>query len=240
VAEEILTLVFELSKDLLAQDQIVRSGRWRGAMRRLGTTVEGKVLGSVGCGNIARELFRLARPLGFSRLIACDPYVDGQAARDLGVELVSLEDVFRLSDYVTVNTFLNASTRGLVGDAQLRLMKPTAFLINTARGPIVDQKALTAALEERRIAGAGLDVFEQEPIAADDPLLGLDNVILAPHGLAWTEELARDNGLEACDHILALASGKVPQGLVNREVLDSQSFQKKLARFQQFPVRRNS
>jgi phosphoglycerate dehydrogenase-like enzyme len=240
VAEAILTLVFALSKDLLAQDQIVRSGRWRGAMRRLGTTVEGKVLGSVGCGNIARELFRLARPLGFSRLIACDPYVDGQAARDLGVELVSLEDVFRLSDYVTVNTFLNASTRGLVGDAQLRLMKPTAFLINTARGPIVDQKALTAALEERRIAGAGLDVFEQEPIAADDPLLGLDNVILAPHGLAWTEELARDNGLEACDHILALASGKVPQGLVNREVLDSQSFQKKLARFQQFPVRRNS
>jgi len=240
VAEAILTLIFALSKDLLALDGIVRSGQWRGAMRRLGTTLEGKTLGSVGCGNIARELFRLARPLGFSRLLAADPYVDAQAVRDLGVELVPLEEVFRQSDYVTVNTPLNASTRGLVGEAQLRLMKPTAFLINTARGPIVDQQALTAALRERRIAGAGLDVFEQEPIAPDDPLIGLDNVILAPHGLAWTEELARDNGLEACDHILALAGGKIPESVVNREVLESAAFQRKLARFQQSPVGRKS
>lgn len=231
VAEAILTLIFALSKDLLAQDRTVRDGKWRGDLRKLGVTLHGKVLGSVGCGNIAREMFRLAASLGFARFIAYDPYADKEAARALGVELTSLEDVLRQSDYVTVNTLLNDSTRGMLGEAQFRMMKPGAYLVNTARGPIVNQTALTRALQERWIAGAGLDVFEREPVAPDDPLLSLDNVVLAPHGLAWTDDIVRDNGLEACDHILQIARGAAPDGLVNLEVLDRPAFQNKLQRY---------
>ena len=231
VAEAILTLVFALSKNLLEQDRITRAGKWRGSLSRLGTTLEGKTLGSLGLGNIAREMFRRAASLGFGRFVACDPYASAATARELGVELATMEDLFRESDYLAVNTLLNAETRGMVGEAQFRRMKPTAYFINTSRGPIVDQKALTRALEERWIAGAGLDVFEKEPVDPADPLLRLDNVIVAPHGLAWTEELARDNGLEACDHILQVFNGQAPDGLVNREVLGRAAFQAKLARY---------
>jgi phosphoglycerate dehydrogenase-like enzyme len=119
----------------------------------------------------------------------------------------------------------------MIGEAQFRMMKPTAYLINTARGPIVDQRALTNALQQKLIAGAGIDVFEKEPVDFHDPLLALDNVILSPHGLAWTEEIARDNGLEACDNILSVARGEAPAGLVNRDLLANPQFQKKLDRY---------
>jgi phosphoglycerate dehydrogenase-like enzyme len=231
VAEAILTFIFALSKDLREQDQNVRAGKWRGSLRRLGLGIQGKVLGSVGCGNIARELFRITQSLGFARRLAFDPCADPAAARSLGVELLPLEQVLRESDYVTINTLLNSETRGMIGREQLRLMKPTAFLINTARGPIVDQRALTEALQEKRIAGAGLDVFEKEPIDPADPLLSLDKVILSPHGLAWTEEIVRDNGLEACDHILSVARGELPEGLVNHEVANHPAFRRKLERY---------
>jgi phosphoglycerate dehydrogenase-like enzyme len=233
VAEAILTLIFALSKNLPEQDRTVRHGKWRGDLSRLGVTVGGKTLGSVGCGNIAKEMFRLAASLGFARFLATDPNVTQESVQSLNIQLVSLDHLLRESDYVTVNTLLNDSTRGLIGESQFCLMKPTAYFINTARGPIVDQRALTRALQEKRIAGAGIDVFEKEPVEPGDLLLQLDNVIMAPHGLAWTEELARDNGLEACDHILEVARGEVPTGLVNTEVLSNPHFQQKLASYKQ-------
>lgn len=231
VAEAVLALILALSKNLLEQDRLTRRGRWRAELSRLGDCLEGKVLGSLGCGNIAREMFRMAASLGFGRFIAHDPYVSPEAVGELGVELVSLEELFRSSDYLAVNTLLNSETRGMVGEAQFRLMKPTAYFVNTARGPIVQQAALTRALRERWIAGAGIDVFEKEPPDADDPLLELDNVVLAPHGLAWTHELVRDNGLEACNNILAVFRGELPGGIVNREVIERPGFQKKLERY---------
>lgn len=231
VAEAILTFIFTLSSNVMEQDRLVRRGGWRGDLPRLGRNLAGRTLGSVGCGNIAQELFRLVQAFGFGRLIAHDPYADAAKARALGVELVSMEELFAESDYLTVNTPLSAATRGLIGEALLRRMKPTAYFINTARGPIVQQAALTRALRERWIAGAGLDVFEEEPLPMDDPLRELDNVILTPHGLAWTEEITRDNTLEACANILALARGEVPGGVVNREVLTRPGFQQKLARY---------
>lgn len=231
VAESILTFIFMLAKNVMEQDRLVREGKWRGSLSKLGTCLEGRTLGSIGCGNIGREMFRLASCLGFGRFLAHDPYADPAEAAKLNVELAPLEAVLRESDFVAVNCLLNERTRGLLGHEQLRLMKPTAFLINTARGPIVDQKALTLALKERWIAGAGLDVFEVEPLPEGDPLRELDNVILSPHGLAWTEEIARDNSLEACDNILTLFAGRIPHGAVNRGVLDNPAFQRKLENF---------
>jgi phosphoglycerate dehydrogenase-like enzyme len=231
VAEAILTLIFALLKNIFLQDRLTRSGGWRGDLKILGRDIPGHALGSVGCGNIARELFRLARPLGFSRLLACDPYVTQEQVAEFGVEMVDMDTLFRESDFVTVNTLLNQKTRGLVGERQFALMKPTAYFINTARGPIVQHEALVAALRERRIAGAGIDVFPTEPPAKDDPLFALDNVIVTPHALAWTEEIMRDNGIEACANVLAFARGEVPGGIVNREVLDRPGFQRKLARW---------
>jgi phosphoglycerate dehydrogenase-like enzyme len=142
-----------------------------------------------------------------------------------------MEELLAQSDYLTVNCFLSAATRGLIGEAELRQMKPTAYLINTARGPIVQEAALVRALEEKWIEGAGLDVFETEPLPVESPLRKMRNVVLTPHALAWTEELARDNGMEACDNILAIARGELPASIVNKEVLQRPGFQAKLARY---------
>lgn len=229
VAEAIFTLMLAVAKNLRLQDQVTRAGKWRGDLPRMGVNLRGRVLGSVGCGNIGKEMFRLAKPFGFSRLIACDPFLTQGQVDDLGVELVSLDTVMSESDFVTVNAFLNEETKGLIGERELRLMKPNAFLINTARGPIVDQAALIRLLQDRAIAGAGIDVYETEPPPPDLPLLALDNVIVTPHALPWTEEIARDNSLEACDNILAVWRGEVPPGLVNRAVTANPLFQEKLA-----------
>jgi phosphoglycerate dehydrogenase-like enzyme len=231
VAEAILAFIFALLKNLREQDILTRAGKWRGDLNRLGRCIPGHVLGSVGCGNIAQEMFRLARPLGFSRLMASDPYVSQESVAELEIELVDLDTVMRESDFVTINTLLNAKTRGLIGAREIGLMKPGAFLINTARGPIVQHDALVAALRERRIAGAGIDVFPTEPPPQDDPLFALDNVIVTPHALAWTEEIMRDNGIEACQNVIAVSRGEVPGGIVNREVLERPGFQRKLARY---------
>ncbi len=228
VAEAIITLIFALTTNLLEQDRMVRRGKWRGDLPRLGRNIKGRVLGSVGCGNIAREMFRMAQSLGFAKLIACDPFVAPEQVRDLGIELISLEDVLRQSDFVTINTFLSKETEGMIGAAELNLMKSTAFLINTARGPIVQEAALLEALRESRIAGAGLDVFEVEPLPAASPFRDLENVILSPHALAWTEEIVRDNTVEACSHIRAIARGEIPVAVVNREVLERPGFLRKL------------
>ena len=231
VAEAILAFVFALLKNIPAQDKLTRAGGWRGDVRRLGRCIPGHTLGSIGCGNIARELFRLAKPLGFSRLIASDPFVKQEQVEGLGIEMVDMDTLFRESDFLAVNTLLNKHTRGLVGKTQFDMMKPTAFFINTARGPIVQHDALVEALREHKIAGAGIDVFPVEPPPKDDPLFALDNVIVAPHAIAWTEELMRDNGVEACQNVLALARGDLPGGIVNREVIERAGFQKKLSRY---------
>lgn len=229
VAEAIFTLMLALAKNLPMQDRLTRAGKWRGDLPKMGVNLRGRVLGSVGCGNIGKEMFRLAKPFGFSRLLAYDPYVTQAEVDSLGVELVDLNTVMRESDFVAVNAFLNTATTGLIGEQELRLMKPTAFFINTARGPIVNQAALIQVLEDRAIAGAGIDVFETEPPPRDLKLFELDNCIVTPHALPWTEEIARDNTLEACDNILAVAHGTPPPGLVNKAVTGHAGFQGKLA-----------
>lgn len=229
VAEAILAFLFALAKNMFLQDRLVREGKWRGDLPKLGINLEGRTLGSIGCGNIARAMFRRASSLGFARFLAYDPYVRQQEVTELGVELADLDIVCGESDFLTINTLLNHQTRSLIGERELRLMKSSAFLINTARGPIVQHEALVKALRERWIAGAGLDVFHTEPLPPGDPLRELDNVILAPHALAWTEELMRDNAQEACRNLLAMTRGQVIiENIVNREVLNRPGFLRKL------------
>ena len=175
-------------------------------------------MGTIGLGNIGSEMVRIMRPLGLT-FIAYDPNVEEARARDLGVNLVDLETVFCASDILTINCPLTNSTRGLVNAEGLAMMKPTAFLINTARGAIVDQGALTEALVARRIAGAGLDVFDPEPPRSDDPLFGLDTVVLAPHSVAMTDELISQCGALAIEAVLDVMHGREPQGIVSRRAV---------------------
>jgi len=228
VAEGIITFIFALAKNLRLLDAHCRAGRWRDGTPRSSHSVQGRTLGSVGAGNIAGEMFRLARGIGFGRLLAHDPLLPSAPE---GVELASLETVMRESDYVAVNCPLSDQTRKLIGARELGWMKPTAYLINTARGPIVDEEALVEVLRARRIGGAGLDVFETEPIPAGHPLLSLENVILAPHAIAWTQEGFRDNSRYACRNVAAVAQGRAPRHVVNRDVLDRPGLQAKLARW---------
>jgi len=230
VAAAALTFLLALSHKLLVKDRLTRDGRWSEKLNHMGMGLTGRTLGVVGFGNIGREVFRLAAPHEMQHL-AADPWARPADAVALGVQLVDLGALLSESDFVVVCCALSDATRHLIDASRLALMKPTAYLINVARGPIVDQRALTAALRERRIAGAGLDVFEQEPIDPADPLLGLDNVILAPHALCWTDECFRGNGHSAVRSILDVAAGRIPKSVVNREVLESPAFQQKLRRY---------
>ena len=157
-----------------------------------------------------------------------DPYVKAEAVADLGVRLVDVETVMRESDFVCVNCPLSPQTRGMIGERELSWMKPSAYFINTSRGPIVDQSALYRALKEGRIRGAALDVFEVEPIPANDPILELENVILTPHSLCWTDECFRKMGESAVQSVLAVLKGETPQQVVNREVLARPGMRHKL------------
>ena len=232
VAVSIITFVLALSQKLLIKDRLTRQGPegWQHRGAHMGVGLLGRTLGSLGIGNIGAELYRLAAPFGMVH-IAYDPYADRGLAAELGLELVALDELFRRSDFLSVSCPLTAETRGIVNAERLALMKPTAFVINTARGPIVDQRALTEALLAGRIAGAGLDVFEDEPTAADDPLLGLDNVVLAPHALCWTDQCFAGNGAADVRAVQALMRGETPVGVVNRAVLASERWATRLTKY---------
>jgi phosphoglycerate dehydrogenase-like enzyme len=231
VAESILLFVLALSHRLTIKDRLVRQGHWAESTHRLGREPRDRIVGTIGMGNIATEAIRLLRTLNVHRFLAFDPYTTSERAERLGVELVSLEELLRTSDYVLVNCPLTPQTRGLMGKAQFALMKPDAVLINTARGPIVDEAALIEALQTGQISGAALDVFEKEPLSPDSPLTKMDNVILSSHSIAWTEELFRDMGRIDCLGALAIYRGEAPKNVVNPEVLTRPLFLEKLTKY---------
>jgi D-3-phosphoglycerate dehydrogenase len=222
VATSALTFVLMLAQKVLIKDRLTRDGRWGEKMDHIGTGLTGRTLGSLGIGNIGAELFRLAKPLDM-RCLAHDPVADPALAAALGVQLVDIDTLFRESDFLTVNCPLNAQTRGLVNARLLGLMKRSAFLINTARGPIVDEAALVAALQSGGIAGAGLDVFEEEPTPASNPLLKMDNVVLTPHGICFTDECMRGLAESAFRAVRDVAAGRTPPYVVNPYVLATRS-----------------
>jgi phosphoglycerate dehydrogenase-like enzyme len=218
VATIALTFVLALAHKLMAKDRITRAGKWPERLEHMGMGLTGRTLGVVGAGGIGKELLAMARVFDL-KLLAADPYVDSEVLEGFATGKVTLDALMAQSDFVVVTCLLNDETRKLIGARQLALMQPTAYLINVARGPIVDEHALYEALAARRIAGAGLDVFEEEPTPASNPILKLDNVIVSPHALAWTGELFGNIARAAIGALLAVASGQRPQFLVNRDVL---------------------
>ncbi len=232
VAVSILTLMLALTGKLFVKDRLTRAAAegWPKRSDHMGVGLVGRTLGSLGIGNIGAELYRIVKPLDM-KFIAHDPYADKAVAAELGIELVGIEDLFRRSDVLSVSCPLTPETHHIVSAERIALMKSTAYLINTSRGPVVDQAALTAALQENRIAGAGLDVLEVEPPDPNDPILGLDNVILGPHALCWTDQCFAGIGAADVRAVLDVQHGRVPRGVVNRAVLDTPRFKARLAEF---------
>ena len=194
-AELTFALLLSLARRIPRADRSVREGRWERASK--GVEGYGKTLGLVGCGRIGAEVARRARAFGM-RVAAYDPYLSPDRAREMGVELVTLPDLLEESDFLSIHAPLTEETRGLLGREELARMKPGAFVLNMARGGIVDEHALADALAARKLAGAALDVFEKEPPPPDHPLFALDNVILTPHLGAATTEAQRSVGIEIC------------------------------------------
>lgn len=232
VATSALAFLLALSHKLFAKDRLTRAGRWAEKLDHTGIGLTGRTLAVIGLGNIGREVFRLAAPLEM-RHIAFDPFVTPQFASEQGVTLMPLDRLLPEADFVVVCCALTPDTRHLLDRRRLGLMKPSSYLINVARGPIVDQAALTEALGERRIAGAALDVFETEPISAADPLLALDNTIVAPHAVCWTDELFLATGRAACQSILDVAAGSLPRSLVNPAAAQQPALGEKLNRYRE-------
>ncbi len=229
-ASTALLFMLALAKRLPEQERITRAGRWDLQPVTMGSEIQGRTLGIVGLGHSGRELVRLVAPFGM-RVLAHSPHADPAEAARLGVRLVSLEALLREADFLSLHCRLVERTRGLIGAAELAMMKPTACLINVARGELVDQAALVKALRERGLAGAGLDVFDQEPLPVGDPLLQLDNVIVTPHWSASTTDVWRATGRAMAEGMLRAACGKVPEHVVNVSVLERPGFQAKLRRF---------
>jgi D-3-phosphoglycerate dehydrogenase len=230
VAVAALAFLLALSHKLLIKDRITREGRWDDKLSHMGIGLTGRVLGVIGLGNIGREFLRVAAPLDM-RHVAHDPFVTREQAAAAGAEWMELDALLEAADFVVITCALTPQTHHLLDARRLARMRSSACLINVARGPIVDQAALTAALEKRQIAAAALDVFEQEPVDPREPLLRLENVIVAPHAICWTDELFRDNGRSAIQSVLAVAAGQVPRYVVNSAVLESQRLKEKLRQF---------
>ena len=233
VAEATIGWMLALTHHMLIKDRLVRTGRWDDRTSYMGCELRDRTLGIIGLGGIGRSLVSLLQGFGMRQPLAFDPFVSPQLIAELGVRAVELDELLAAADFVSIHCPLNSNTKGLLGAERLQLMKPNAYLINTARGGIVDEDALFDALQTGRIAGAAIDCFAGEPVTTPHRFGELDNVILAPHSIAWTNELFRDIGRTACQSMLDVARGQLPHGVVNPEVFDRPTFQAKWSRLSQ-------
>jgi len=214
VSAHAVALLLACARRIVFMDKMVRHGGYDSAAARPVHRLTGSTVGLVGFGRIGQSVAHKLRGFGL-RLLACDPFVPDETVREYGVEPVELEKLLRESDYVSLHVPVTPNTRHLIGAEQLSMMKPTAFLINTSRGGLIDQGALIQALQDGTIAGAGLDVLEQEPPAPDDPLLRLDNVTLTPHMAYYSEAALRDAKRLVAEEVLRVLSGQPPRNAVN-------------------------
>lgn len=197
-------LILSLARNIHAEDAAIRQGRWQ---TTLGSGVDGKTLGILGLGQLGSSVARIGQVFGM-KTIAWSPNLTDARAAEVGVTRVTKDDLFARSDFLSIHVVLSDRSRGMVGADEFARMKPTAYLVNTSRGPIVDEKALIATLRDRRIAGAALDVFDIEPLPADHPFRSLSNTLLTPHIGYVTEENYRCNYGDAVEDIRAFLQGK--------------------------------
>ena len=213
VAVAALTFILALAGRLVQKDRLTRTGHWHDRTSHMGLGLTTRTLGVIGAGGIGRELLALARPFGWN-MLATDPYADPAAVAALGAEPVPLERLLEASDFVVATVLLNDATRHLMNARRFACMKRSAYFINLSRGPIADEAALIDALRSGAIAGAGLDVFEQEPVAPDNPLLAMDNVLVTPHALCWTDECFEAIAREGLGCIVDFAHGRRPKSVI--------------------------
>lgn len=232
VAEATVGWMIALTHRFREKDALVRNAQWNLRSGFHGCELRGRTLGIIGLGGIGRNVLKLLESFGMKKPLAFDPALNATQARELDVELVGLDDLLSHSDFVSLHCPLTPQTRGMIGKRELDLMKPNAYLINTARGGIVDEVALYAALSTNQLAGAAIDCFSEEPLTTSPRLAELDNVLLAPHCIAWTTELFREIGQTVAQGLIDLAHGRTPRGVVNPEVFERESFQKKWSRLQ--------
>jgi D-3-phosphoglycerate dehydrogenase len=219
VSNHAIVLIIACAKKLVQLDHTVKTAGWKASRQLLDPmgSIWGQTLGIVGCGNIGRMTARKAKCFGLN-VIGSDPYVDRQLAKESGITLKSLPEVMSESDYVSLHPCLNRETFHLIGEKELALMKPSAYLINTSRGSVVDEPALISALQDKRIAGAGLDVFEKDPINPDNPLLKMGQVIMTPHSASYCEASFKRLRISVGQEAVRVAQGRWPRNVVNKDV----------------------
>ncbi|WP_315720956.1 MULTISPECIES: hydroxyacid dehydrogenase [unclassified Bradyrhizobium] len=217
VAEHTLGMMLTLSKRIIQSDRRLRRERDVNRNDLIGNEVQGRAVGIVGLGNVGRRVAELCRGILGMTVLAYDPYLSAEEIAARGAEKVELHDLMRRSDFVSVNCPLTRDSRGMIGAAEFALMQPNAYFVTTARGFIHDEEALLAALTERRIAGAGLDVWAKEPPPPEHPLLLLDNVLASPHTAGVTREARQNMGRIAAEQLLAALDGSRPPRLINPE-----------------------
>jgi D-3-phosphoglycerate dehydrogenase len=215
VADHALALLLCCIRKIGYKDRMVRQGKWNLHRDQPCYRVEGRTLGILGYGNAAHTLLRKVSGLGFGRVLMCDPYVRSSTIKAAGAQPVDLSTLLSESDYISVHVPLTAETRHMIGREELALVKPGAILVNTARGPVLDERALSEALESGRLGGAGLDVFESEPLPADSPLRRLDTVVFTDHAGWYSEESVVELKTKAAQNAAAVLQGRVPPYPVN-------------------------
>ena len=218
VAEHALGMLLTLSKRIIEADRALRRDRNVNRNALVGNEAQGKTIGIVGLGNVGRRIAELCRGLLRMNVLAYDPYLSASEMASRGGEKVELDDLLRRSDYVSISCPLTKDNRGMIGAREFKLMQPHAFFITTARGFIHDEAALLEALREKRIAGAGLDVWSKEPPPPEHPLLQFDNVLASPHTAGVTKEARENMGRIAAEQILDAFDGKRPPRIINPEV----------------------
>ncbi|MGQ9661669.1 MAG: C-terminal binding protein [Kiritimatiellia bacterium] len=220
VSDHALALFMDCVRKISRKDRLVRKGQWNLTGIQPVYRIAGRTFGFLGFGMIARFLHRKLQGLGLGRFLAFDPYISPEIPKQAGVELVDLHTLCRESDYISIHVPVTKETRHMIGADQFALMKNTAILINTSRGPVVDEKALIEALKRGRIACAGLDVFEHEPIEPDNELLRLENVTLTDHAGWYSEEAMVQLKTSAARNVATVLQGEKPRHCVNPAVFD--------------------
>jgi len=218
VSDHALALFLSLARRVVAADTAVKGGAWDVVAHKGIRRLRGQTLGLLGFGKIARALATKAQALGM-KVVALDPYVDADTMAKQGVRKAELDPLLAEADFVSVHVPLSKETRNFIGERELARMKPTAILVNTSRGGLVDEVALAAALTARRLAGAGLDVVSPEPPAADNPLRSAPNIVLTPHLAFYSQESVVELQTKVAEEVARVLKGERPRSPVNPEVL---------------------